>query len=242
VLDTGRAANRQLGGDSSPPPSSARTLHRRLIAFRKAARTPARSSSRWRKWWCRPGRGDVLAQARPGGCARRAGAWLFRTSSGRRAESRSHARARAVILLQSSLRPGKRSRPDPSPTWRDRVHRGPRALALRHEVSEHFLGKAMCSFGGVRAGRRYRPSPPARSPGWFGIARTTGTLADRCFSIEAVFTAAATESTVCSLVTRSPISCTSAGRSLRLDGDDDQCGVLDPPRGLTRSSRRAAAP
>ena len=55
--------------------------------------------------------------------------------------------------------------------------------------------------------------PSCTVAGVFGIARTTGTSADRCFSIAFVFTAAATESTVCSLVTTSPISCTSAGRS-----------------------------
>src|SRR5450830_839671 len=55
--------------------------------------------------------------------------------------------------------------------------------------------------------------PSCTVAGVLGIARITGTFAGRCFSIDAVRTAATTERIVCSLEIRSPISCKSPGRS-----------------------------
>src|SRR4051812_33791714 len=63
----------------------------------------------------------------------------------------------------------------------------------------------MCSRSALRPA--HMPAMPSCTvDGAFGIARTTGTLGPRCFSIVAVVIAAATEITVCSAVSRCPTS------------------------------------
>src|SRR4051794_38026364 len=63
----------------------------------------------------------------------------------------------------------------------------------------------MCSRSALRPA--HMPAMPSCTvDGAFGIARTTGTLGPRCFSIVAVVIAAATEITVCSAVSRWPTS------------------------------------
>src|SRR5439155_17392074 len=197
------------------PPSSASSFDRSIaawIAFRNAARTPARSSSRIARIVVPPG--DVTASRSSTGCTRSSRSSFAVPSTAWTTSwveiSRERPRRMPASIIASARR-AKYAGPDPDTAVTASMYRsGTRTTPPKWD--RHSSASARCS-SPAWAPAQMPAIPSCTTAGAFGIERTTGTDASMRCSIALVGTAAATERTVWLGASAGPTSPSSTSKS-----------------------------